>query len=113
MSWREKVVLNGKPKPRILQTCPPPRRPGVNLAKLAGTPSAELYHENLVALARRACISDELKTQYEVSEAAVEDQLCCPRFIWKRMGESASGELIYTFCEPLRVTQGVGAGTGE
>ena len=29
-----------------------------------------------------------------------------------RTGESAPGGLIYTFCEPLRVTQGVGAGVG-
>ena len=77
VSWRETIVVDGKPKTRVhvLQSCTPPRRPGVNLAKLTGTPSAELYHENLVALARTAYISDELKTQYEVSEAAVEDHL--------------------------------------
>ena len=96
VSWREKVVVNGKPKTRILQSCTPPRRPGVNLAKLAGTPSAELYHQNLVALARRACISDELKTQDEVSEAAVEDQLCCPRFIWDaNLAERLRWEQLY------------------
>ena len=96
VSWREKVVLNGKPKTRILQTCTPPRRPGVNLAKLAGTPSAELYHENLVALARKACISDELKTQDVASEAAVEDQLCCPRFIWDaNLAERLRWETLY------------------
>ena len=102
VSWREKVVVNGKPKTRILQSCTPPRRPGVNLAKLAGTPSAELYHQNLVALARRACISDELKTQDEVSEAAVEDQLCCPRFIWDaNLAERLRWEQLYDGPRPI------------
>ena len=96
------MVVNGKPKTRILQSCTPPRRPGVNLAKLAGTPSAELYHQNLVALARRACISDELKTQDEVSEAAVEDQLCCPRFIWDaNLAERLRWEQLYDGPRPI------------
>ena len=30
-----------------------------------------------------------------------------------RTRDSASGELIYTFCEPLRVTQRVGVGAGK